>query len=484
MAVITPPSLTPAPTPPPQRNDRTTFSSRVDASVTWLITAVTEFGAVANNVALNATDAATSASTASTQAGNASTSAGQAATYATNANNSAIAAAGSASTAAGFTSTSTTSTLIGTGSKVFTTQASKQYTVGAWVIVSGVTPTNYMFGQVTAYSGTSLTVNVTSTGGSGTFASWNISLSGIKGDTGATGGVSSVNGQTGVVTGLATTGANTYTGSQELPTGASIASAATINLDTATGNRVHVTGNNAITAVTLTHGPRTVIFDGILTLTHHATNNNLPGAVNITTAAGDRAIYESDGTSVYCVSYIKANGAPVIADAPGALVLLATLTPTAAANLDLLNVFSATYDNYLMIGQGVTFGATDGLSLRLAVAGSADTGSNYVNLVGGDSLNSSATATSLTVSSNTTINSGGKGCNFEIEVLNANDTTRFKGLRTKIVWNDSAGTSYIYATKLMAYIAANTVTGVRLFGTGGNSFAATGKIRVYGYTNT
>ncbi len=112
---------------------------------------------------------------------------------------------------------------------------------------------------------------------------------------------------------LAILGANTFTAAQEFATGTAIASAATINLNTSTGNRVHITGTTTITAVTLTRGPRTVIFDGILTLTHHATNNNLPGAANITTAAGDRAIYESDGTTVYCVSYIKASGAAVVA---------------------------------------------------------------------------------------------------------------------------------------------------------------------------
>ena len=98
----------------------------------------------------------------------------------------------------------------------------------------------------------------------------------------------------------------------DLNTGTAIASASTINLNTATGNRVHVTGTTTITAVTLTRGPRTVIFDGILTLTHHATTNNLPGAANITTAAGDRAIYESDGTTVFCISYTKASGAPLV----------------------------------------------------------------------------------------------------------------------------------------------------------------------------
>ncbi len=121
----------------------------------------------------------------------------------------------------------------------------------------------------------------------------------------------------GVVGTAAILGANTFTAAQEWASGTAIASASTINLDTATGNRVHITGTTAITAVTLTRGPRTVIFDGILTLTHNSTTNNLPGAANITTAAGDRAIYESDGTTVYCVSYIKASGAAVVAASGG-----------------------------------------------------------------------------------------------------------------------------------------------------------------------
>lgn len=106
---------------------------------------------------------------------------------------SAAAAAASAASAASLTGTSTTSVAIGTGSKTWTTQAAKQFAVGEWLVVSETaTPTNYCFGQVTAYnSGTgSLTVNVTAVGGSGTIAAWTISVSGIqgaKGDTGAAG---------------------------------------------------------------------------------------------------------------------------------------------------------------------------------------------------------------------------------------------------------------------------------------------------------
>lgn len=78
------------------------------------------------------------------------------------------------------TATSTTSLTIGTGSKSLTTQTGKAWIAGSWLyIVSSSSITNTMQGQVTAYnSGTgSLTVNVTSVSGAGTFASWAIGLS-------------------------------------------------------------------------------------------------------------------------------------------------------------------------------------------------------------------------------------------------------------------------------------------------------------------
>ncbi|HYF18686.1 MAG TPA: hypothetical protein VEA40_12530, partial [Ramlibacter sp.] len=130
--------------------------------------------------------------------------------------------------------------------------------------------------------------------------------------------------------------AGNATGQIGLKTGASIASAATLNLSAATGNRVHVTGTTTITAVTLARGPVTVIFDGALTLTHHATNCNLPGAANITTAAGDRAVFESDGATVYCSSYTKANGQAVAGGeaqfgAQGVTAVVAALSSGVAA---------------------------------------------------------------------------------------------------------------------------------------------------------
>lgn len=90
-----------------------------------------------------------------------------------------------------------------------------------------------------------------------------------------------------------------------------VASAATVNLDTATGNLVDITGTTTITAITLSQGrTRTVRFTGALTLTHGA-SLVLPGAANITTAAGDFAIFAGYASGVVrCVSYVKAVAAP------------------------------------------------------------------------------------------------------------------------------------------------------------------------------
>lgn len=133
-------------------------------------------------------------------------------------------------------------------------------------------------------------------------------------------GAGAANGQSLRYEQLFSTSAVTLLGAMNWVKGADIASAATINLTSATGNGVHVTGTTQIDAVTLGSGMwRLVIFDGILTLTHHATDNNLPGGANITTAAGDRAVYWSDGTTVYCQSYVRATGAPAGAATAGAV---------------------------------------------------------------------------------------------------------------------------------------------------------------------
>lgn len=109
--------------------------------------------------------------------------------------------------------------------------------------------------------------------------------------------------------------------------GADIASAATLDLSTATGNVVDVTGTVTITAITLGNGvERLVRFTGILTLTH-GTNLVLPGQANITTRAGDIARFVGyAGSVVRCANYSPLVG---LARADESYLVIAASTPLA-----------------------------------------------------------------------------------------------------------------------------------------------------------
>lgn len=84
--------------------------------------------------------------------------------------------------------TSTTSLEIAVGTKVFTTQEGRSFRAGDWLLAaSDADATNQMSGQVVSYAGATLTVEVTSVGGSGTHADWTIRVAGAPGASGSAG---------------------------------------------------------------------------------------------------------------------------------------------------------------------------------------------------------------------------------------------------------------------------------------------------------
>jgi hypothetical protein len=215
-------------------------------------------------------------------------------TSATQSANAAAASAATALNAPGTSATSTTSLTIASGNQTLTVQTGKLFVVGMFItLASTASPANVMYGTVTSYNSASgaLSVSVSYVGGSGTFVAWTVAVSG------ATGGF-----------------AGTAAGAVDEVKGANIASAATVNLEAATGNLVHITGTTAITGITLNSGAeRTVVFDGVLVLTNSA-SLILPGGASITTAAGDSMRVRGDGTGVArVVSYTQANGLPLAA---------------------------------------------------------------------------------------------------------------------------------------------------------------------------
>jgi hypothetical protein len=142
------PSVTPLPTAPSRSDDSDTFVTRADAFLGALGNFATELNALGAAIVV-------------------------------------------ANAAANYNSTSTTSQAITTGSVTLTVDSGKLYAVGQYVIASSASgPTNYMSGIVTAYNATTgaLTFTASVAGGSGTKTDWNVSLSGVQGAAGPSGG--------------------------------------------------------------------------------------------------------------------------------------------------------------------------------------------------------------------------------------------------------------------------------------------------------
>lgn len=290
----------------------------------------------------------------------------------------------------------------------------------------------------------------------------------------------------------ASKGANTFTGTQTM-SGAAVNEAATVTVASATStaigaaasNNVDISGTTTITSFdSVADGiVRRGRFTGVLTLTHNGTSLILPGAASITTAANDTYVARSLGGGNWIVlSYTRANGQAIVATS--ALVLLATLTPTAAAAVNSLNSFSATYDAYLIIGEGIEPAATDSLLMRLAVAGSLDTGGNYFRANAYSASGVASSSTSARIGLSTTIYASGLGMNFALKIINANDAVKIKSIFAEATYQSTSTPTYVSEVDAIAYTAANAITGVGFLWSGGGNFVAQGKIRIYGITNS
>lgn len=130
---------------------------------------------------------------------------------------------------------SASSVLLGSGSKSFTVLAGHSWSIGTWLMIaSRANPgTHWIIGQVTAYSGTSLTVSVHSFGGSGSRNDWDISLTAKPPDIP-----------------VATTSSNGLMSAADKVKLNDVASGATANqADTHLLNRANHTGNQAISTI-------------------------------------------------------------------------------------------------------------------------------------------------------------------------------------------------------------------------------------------
>lgn len=218
----------------------------------------------------------------------------------------AAAAAATVVTGPGSNGTSTTTMTVGLGVLNLAIQPGKTLPPGAPVgIAITAAPRNGMYGTVDSYNPTTgalqafiRSVQLETPGVFPTAAAWTVFLCGTAAFTGVLNEMKS----------------------------ASIAAAATIDLDAVTGNYLHITGSaGPITTINLPQGAeRTCTVDASPTLANSA-NLILPTAANIICAAGDTFVVRGEGGGVArIVDYTRASGKALRASGFSNMVVLAS----------------------------------------------------------------------------------------------------------------------------------------------------------------
>ena len=271
--------------------------------------------------------------------------------------------------------------------------------------------------------------------------------------------------------------------------GADIASGTTLTLGK-DGNQFDVTGTTTITGIA-TQGIGSYVtlhFDGILTFTHHSTNLILPGAANITTAAGDIAVmYEYASADWRCVSYTKADGTGVVA-AGGAWNLIGTAVASGSGTLDITGL-SSTYDTYA-IGLSDLVPATDNVApyIRLGDSSGVDSaGSDYSWCQIGMRNNSSSvlgavdaadSEIELTPVSGNIGNGAGDGLGGLLFLHTPGDATGWPRLSGTTYGGDDSGPIGVFSTIGGERRAVIVVDRIQFLFSSGN--VATGRMTVWG----
>ena len=412
--------------------------------------------------------------------------------------------------AASYSATSTSSVLIGTGAKTFTIQAGKLFVAGQYLLISdNATPSNYMHGQVTSYSGTTLIMSIEDIGGSGTIALWDISISGTRGATGATGGglanlVEDLTPQLGgdldlnghIITDVVLSDTSPQLGGVldtnskqvQLSKGADVASATALPILT-DGNYFIVTGVVTITSIATTSHIGTTFkleFDGILTLTHSANLFLNANGGNITTAVGDVAEFvEVSAGNFKCVNYDKADGTSLVSAVGGSMEFISEVITTDGLTSDITSI-DGTYDEYIIEATGINpSNDATGLWMQIYEAGVVRTDNFYQYHISNNTNVSSAYGTpsrnnnggNIAIHPSLTNNSAFPS-SFTLKISGANIAGAVKNMTISGSITTNVTATMSSADGFCSYTnKTGVMTGVRVFASAGNINC---KIKLYG----
>jgi hypothetical protein len=209
------------------------------------------------------------------------------------------------------------------------------------------------------------------------------------------------------------------------------------------------------------------------------------GTATVTTSAS-LALAQWEGGTLYFTSasaaiFFKSDGA---APSSGALTLLSATSFSASSAHNVNDVFSATYDNYLIQIATTAMSQNLYIAMRLRVGGSDNSSSNYgfsaMANGSGNSAYDGQSSAGLITSWYLLNGDGANHVNGYIEVLLRSPyLTQRTGMNHRVSANSGTGS---YQHHGGGMLSVNTsYTGFSLITTAGN---ATGNVKVYGYGNS
>lgn len=153
---------------------------------------------------------------------------------------------------------------------------------------------------------------------------------------------------------------------------ADIASAATTDIGATDEWKLRITGTTTITGFgSGANRIRFLVFAGILTLTHNGISLILPGGINITTAANDTCIAQSDGSGNWRIlNYTKATGLPLRGSLFDSYVAACYSHPGLVSGAAITVVANTLYAHRVMLSRPMTITKL-GLQVTTFAAGNA-----------------------------------------------------------------------------------------------------------------